>query len=101
MQGPAWIALFRRIPPELHEVFALVLTTGVEILLSSIIRLERDFAVIRGRMSGSMDAGRIIIVPFDQINFLAINKKVTEPDAAAIFDKPIQPPVTAAVSCWL
>jgi hypothetical protein len=88
MQGPAWVSLFRRLPVELHEFLILVLNSGAEVVLNSIVRLEREFLVARGRMAGSMDAGRITIVPFDQIIYVAINKKITEPEGEALLTKP-------------
>ena len=63
MQGPSWIALFERIPVKLHDQLALTLSTGAEILMQSVLRLESDFTIIRGRMSGSTDAGRIGFEP--------------------------------------
>ncbi len=88
MQGLAWVSLLRRIPAELHGTLALVLTTGAEVVIQSIIRLERDFIIVRGRMAGSMDAGRVVIVPLDQVNFLTVNKKMTEVEANSFLIKP-------------
>ena len=39
---------------------------------------ETGLVMVRGRMAGSQDAGRVIFVPFDQINFMTVNKKMTE-----------------------
>lgn len=88
MQNPAWVALLRRFPVELHDSLALVLNTGAEIVLQSIPRIEREFVVVRGRMAGSLDAARIVIVPFDQIVYLAINKRMTEAEAQTFLGKP-------------
>ncbi len=85
MQGPSWIALFTRIPNKLHDTLALTLVTGAEILMQSVLRLESDFAIIRGRMSGSTDAGRVIILPYDQILNLAFTKRMLEPEVKSIF----------------
>ena len=60
MQGASWIALFERIPAKLHDTLALTLVTGAEIIMQSLLRLESDFAIMRGRMAGSTDAGRVI-----------------------------------------
>jgi hypothetical protein len=88
MLGPAWIALLRRVPPSHHDALALVMNTGIEIALQAIVRLERDFVVVRGRMTGSMDTGRIMILPFDQVNYLAFNKILSESDINALLGAP-------------
>jgi hypothetical protein len=85
MQGPSWIALFERIPAKLQDSLALTLATGAEILMQSVLRLESDFAIIRGRMSGSTDAGRVLIVPYDQIVNLAFTKRMLVADVQAVF----------------
>jgi hypothetical protein len=95
MQGPAWVSLFRRIPAELHDTLVLVLNTGAEVVVNSIIRLERDFALLRGRMAGTMDAGRVTIVPFDQIVYVAVNKKMKEDEAQTFLGKPVRVRVEA------
>jgi hypothetical protein len=87
MQGPSWIALFNRIPGKLHDSLALTLITGAEILMQSILRLESDYAIIRGRMSGSTDAGRVIVLPYNQIVNLAFTKRMLEAEVQAIFGK--------------
>src|SRR4051812_42394383 len=88
MHGPAWVSLIRRIPTELHEFLALVLNGGVEVLVNNILRLERDFMVVRGRMAGSMDTGRVTVVPFDQIIYLGVNKKMMEAEAQGFLRNP-------------
>jgi hypothetical protein len=85
MLGPSWIKLFERIPVTWHDSLALTLATGTEILLQSVLRLEVDYAIMRGRMSGSTDAGRVLIIPYDQIVNLAFTKRVLEPQAREIF----------------
>jgi hypothetical protein len=85
MQGFSWIALFERIPAKFHDTLALTLVTGAEIMMQSILRLEQDFAILRGRMAGSTDAGRVIVLPYNQIVNLAFVKRMLEADVKAIF----------------
>jgi hypothetical protein len=89
MQGPAWLSLLRRLPPALHEGLIIVTTNSAEIVAQSILRAERDLLVIRGRMSGSQDTGRVIFVPFDQINYIGLGKKPAEAEIQAILAKPV------------
>src|SRR5262245_59906852 len=88
MQGPAWIGLLRKLPVTLHDGIVVVMTNSAEIVVQSIVRAERDYLVLRGRMSGSMDPGRVVFVPFDQVNYLALTKQLTQADLQALLSKP-------------
>ena len=85
MQGSHWIRLFRRIPEELHNTLALGLVTGEEIVVQQLIRMEGEFVIIRGRMSGSTAEGRIMLVPYAQLTLVALNKPLVESEVQAIF----------------
>lgn len=87
MQGASWITLFRRIPARLHNTLALCLTTGGEIVIQDILRLEADYIILRGRMAGSTDAGRVVIIPYDRIVDVAFTKTMSEQEVQKIFAK--------------
>jgi hypothetical protein len=86
-ENQAWIALFRRIPVPLHESLALGLTTGSEIVVQRIVKLEPDFMIIRGRLAGTQDSGRIVMVPYTQLTFVAIPKPMLDTEVEAVFGK--------------
>jgi hypothetical protein len=94
MQGEGWIALFQRVPTSYQEGMFLVTTTGTEIILQMIVSLEPDYVVLRGRSAGSTDAGRVFILPYDQIDYAGFVRKVTEPEVRSIFGD--APPVVEA-----
>jgi len=83
----AWIAMIRRIPGSLHDAIALGLTTGVEIVVQKIVRLEPDFMILRGRLAGTQDTGRAILVPYAQLTFVAITRELKDPELEEIFGK--------------
>jgi hypothetical protein len=85
MQSSAWIALLRRIPPDQHDTLAIMTTVGIEMNLQAIMRVEEDFIVIRGRLAGTTDTGRVFFVPFSQINYLGFNREVREGQIKALF----------------
>ena len=89
MQGPAWLSLLRRLPPALHDGLIIVTTNTAEVVVSSVLRAERDLLVIRGRMSGSQETGRVVFIPFDQINYIALGKKITEAEIQTVLAKPV------------
>lgn len=83
----AWIALFRRIPTDLHDTLALGMTTGAEIVVQRIVKLEPDFMIIRGRLAGTQDTGRVVMIPYSQLTFVAIQRDLKDADVESLFGK--------------
>ncbi|MBI3821119.1 MAG: hypothetical protein HY289_00390 [Planctomycetes bacterium] len=83
----AWIALFRRIPGSLHDALALGLTTGSEIVVQKIVKLEPEFIVIRGRLAGTQDTGRVVMVPYTQLTFVAVQRELKDAEVEGMFGK--------------
>src|SRR5262245_58990547 len=88
MHSAPWIALLRRIPPALHDSLAVMTTVGTEITIQAFVRVEEEYLVIRGRLAGTTDTGRVFFVPFDQINYLGFTREVKEPEILALYDEP-------------
>ncbi len=78
MQEAAWNGLFRRIPNDQHNCLILMTTTGAEVNLQRLIRIDTDFLVALGRPSGSTDEAKVVIIPFSQITYLAFTKKLND-----------------------
>jgi hypothetical protein len=96
MHSSAWIVLLRRIPPDQHDILALVTTNGIEINIQTILRTEEDYVLIRGRLAGTTDTGRVFFVPYDQINYLGFVREVKETQIRAIYGEappaePVEP----------
>lgn len=85
MQSASWVKLFEQVPTNLHDSLVLLTTTGTEIMVQAILRLESDFVIFKGRMSGTQDGGRIMIIPYDQIHTVAFAKRLLESDVDKIF----------------
>ena len=79
--------MFGRIPADLEDTLALGLTTGAEIVVQKIIKLEPDFMIVRGRVAGTQDNGRIVLVPYAELTFVAIQRFLKDPEVEAIFGK--------------
>jgi hypothetical protein len=86
MQNTAWVALLRLVPPDLHDSLVVVTTAGQEIVVQSLFRMEEEYLVIRGRMAGTSDTGRILFIPYDHINYLGFQKLLKEPELTAIYE---------------
>ena len=95
MQSAAWKAIFNRIPREHHEIMMVVTSIGIEINVKSIQLLEPDYVVIRGRLGGTTDAGRLFFVPYDQINYVTFNKEIKEDQVAEMLGTEAPPPKAA------
>jgi len=95
MQSTSWIDLFRRLPSNLHDALALTVTTGAEIIIQGIVKLEPDFAILRGRMAGTQDNGRVVILPYSQLVSVAFQRHLKDNDIQTIFGAsgPMAPPI--------
>jgi len=85
MQSYAWRALLGHIPPEKQDQFSIVTLAGIEICLNSILRLEHEFVVVKGRLAGSQDGGRIFFIPFATIDHFSFTQPTRETDFTDIF----------------
>ncbi len=85
MHRELWTTLIRRIPVKYHDHLILVMVTGTEIMVTRFIRLEEDFLIFRGRLAGTTDDGRIIMIPYHQINNIAFNRPLLESELQQIF----------------
>lgn len=95
MQGSTWISFFQRIPVNLHDCLALTVSTGAEIVLQNIIKLEVDFAIVRGRLAGTMEGARVVVIPYGMMVSIAFNRKLSDADIQQIFGE--AGPMAAAV----
>jgi hypothetical protein len=94
MQSAAWAELLRLIPPALRENLSLTTSTGAEIALQNIVRADRDYLVIRGRVTGTTDGIGLFIIPFDRLSHLTFQKSVSEADVRALFEGAGQSPAS-------
>src|SRR5262245_38754928 len=86
MQEASWMELLRRFPPAKHDTLVIMTTAGCEVSIQNILRFEPEFLVVRGRMAGTTDNGRILFIPYAQINYVAFVKPMAEAAIHAMFD---------------
>lgn len=87
MQGDAWINLLRRIPANLHEGLVLTLSTGSEVVVQRFVKLDTDFAILRGRMAGTQDNGRLVVLPYSNVVSVNVTRRLLDAEIDAIFGK--------------
>ena len=85
MDPGVWAAVLRHIPAEQQHQFTVVTSGGVEISIASVLRVEDEFAVVKGRLSGSQDAGRVFFVPYKNIEYFGYTNPVKDEDYLALF----------------
>jgi hypothetical protein len=88
MRSSIWIDLVRRVPLDQHNSLLLVTTIGQEFNLQAIVRTEEEYLIIRGRMAGTTDSGRVFFIPYDQINYMGFQNEVKEAQIRALYGEP-------------
>ncbi len=78
MLSTPWIVLLKKLPVEQHHQLMLVTTSGIEMAIQTVLILDGECLVFKGRLSGCQDAGRLFYVPYDRIDFLGFNRVVSE-----------------------
>ena len=80
MEPQEWMEIFARFTPEQQNDLVLVLKNGGEINVDLIVRYEMAYMVVRGRVAGTDNEGRMFFVPYEQLTCMLIDKvtKVTE-----------------------
>ena len=84
MLEAGWLQILQRLTVDNLDNVSLVTVTGTELVVQNVYRIEQDFLVARARTSGTLDSGRVVILPYGQIDFLAFNKKMGEDDVQKI-----------------
>src|SRR5260370_35144676 len=84
MQASAWMALLRLVPPAHHNNLMLTIANGTEMAVNSIVRAEKEYLVIRGRLTGTTEGGGFFFVPFDQIKYLGFQRPGKEAEVRAM-----------------
>jgi hypothetical protein len=102
MQNSSWVALLRHIPAEQHNQYTLTTTSGIEITLQALLRIEQEFVVLKGRLAGSQDAGRIFFVPYEHIDYFGTLQPMKDSDFNEVFNSLVLPsPATTAAQAEL
>lgn len=101
MTNAEWICLLNLIPEEQHGQLVMMLTSGAELGIETLLRVDPSYIVFRGRALGNTDEGRVYFVPLTQIVYLNLNRYVREEEIHEIFNvvpatTPAPPPAALA-----
>lgn len=76
MDSKAWQKLFLSIRGEDQDNLVITTAGGPEIAVANIARAEEDVVLIRGRIAGQAESGRLFIVPYQRIVSIYVNRAV-------------------------
>jgi hypothetical protein len=98
MLNTSWATLLRQIPVEQHDQLMLRTNNGTEISLQNLLRIDYEFVILRGRLSGSQDSGRLFILPYANIDYIGINRIIKDDEYTALFAAVVIPDPNAATA---
>ena len=85
MHDAAWVKLLRHIPASEQSNLQLVTTSGREIAIQCLLRIDPQCLALRGRLAGSQDAGRIFFVPYSHIDYFGFQQPLKEAEFHELF----------------
>jgi hypothetical protein len=85
MHNAAWVKLLSHIPASEQSKLMLVTTSGTEITIQCLLRLDPECLALRGRLSGSTDAGRVFFVPYSHIDYFGFQQPLKEVEFHELF----------------
>ena len=85
MPSAAWTRLLRLVPPKDQDGLMLVTCNHTEFAVQSILRFDADFLIIKGRLAGSQDTGRVFFVPYEQIDHVGFYRAVKDAEFNEMF----------------
>ncbi len=86
MHNAAWVKLLEHIPASEHSKLMLVTTSGTEITIQCLLRLDPECLALRGRLAGSTDAGRVFFVPYSHIDYFGFQQPLKEVEFHELFN---------------
>ena len=95
MPHVAWERLLRTLPATEQDGLMLMTNTRTEIAVQSILRLDSDFLIIKGRLAGSQDAGRVFFIPYAHIDHIGFYRAVKDSEFDVMFAGLNGPPLPA------
>lgn len=76
MEAAAWKQLFESLRPEDQECLVVSVEGGLDVAVQAVAKVEDEVVLLRGRVSGQADVGRIFVIPYDRLNCLYVNRYV-------------------------
>ena len=85
MPSAAWARLLRLVPPKDQDNLMLLTSNRTEFAIQAILRLDPDFLIIKGRLAGSQDQGRVFFIPYEQIDHIGFYRAFKDTEFNEMF----------------
>jgi hypothetical protein len=85
MQAIAWAVLFRSIPQSLIGALIVRTVSGMEVTIQDLLRVDHEMVILRGRLAGSQDQGRLYFIPYASIDSLGSMNLVRDEEYQEMF----------------
>jgi hypothetical protein len=85
-----WSAIFNSFRPEDHKFLVVSTSNGLEVAVQDISRVEEGLVLIRGRISGTADSGRLFLLPYHQLSSVYVNRPVRR-EEVELFSPTVEP----------
>jgi len=86
MTNQNWIEMLSVFPEEEHNSLVIVLQNGGEVNVDVLFRLEPNFVVLRGRVSGQTEEGRGFFIPYSQMLYFRLERATNISELKDIMD---------------
>lgn len=73
-----WAQLLAGIPDEWRATLVVKTINGTEISVQSIVRINHEILVIRGRVAGTTEQGQLYFIPLERLETICIQKPPKE-----------------------
>jgi hypothetical protein len=85
MPSAAWARLLRLVPTKDQDGLMLLTSNRTEFAIQAILRFDPDFLIIKGRLAGSQDQGRVFFIPYEQIDHVGFYRSVKDAEFNEMF----------------
>ncbi|HVK13136.1 MAG TPA: hypothetical protein VM597_30565 [Gemmataceae bacterium] len=76
MTNSEWIEMLQLVPEAEHSKLVIVLQTGAELCVDTLVKFDRSFLVLRGRLGGTIEEARAFFVPYSQMLCLRLERVI-------------------------
>ena len=84
MDTDFWTKLFGGFRPEDQKSLVVSIVGSFQVAVQNIIRIEDGLVMLRGRVAGQAEEGRLFLIPYDRISAILVNRAV-QPLEAELF----------------
>jgi hypothetical protein len=85
-----WPKVFHGFRPDDQKLLVVTTTTGLEVAVQELSRVEADLVMIRGRIAGTAEASRLFLLPYEQLSSIYVNR-IVRSEEVELFSPTVTP----------